>query len=519
MTEGESARRGAWTLVATGLGLFMIFLDASIVNVALPDMQRDFEAGESGIQWVVAGYSLTLAMFIMSSATFADRKGRRLAYIVGLVVFAGASLACALATDIGVLAVARGVQGGGAALVNVASLALVGAAYPDKAAKAKAIGIWTGIAAVGFALGPTLGGVLTETIGWRSIFLVNPVVAGIAVALSVRVVDESRDPTPRGFDVPGQLLFIGGIGALTFALIEAPVEGWLSPIIVGAFVIGIALMAFFVRVELRARDPMMDVRVFADRVYSSALYAVFAVLFCVYGTLFLITQYFQNVRAYSPEEAGILMLAMSVPTMIVAPISGRLVAARGGRGPTLLGIGFAAASTGVLAVAGASALAVTLVGLALAGLAGGLAVAAATSIAMGAIPTDRSGMASGILSAQRGLGSTAGFAVMGSILAATVSLALPDRLEPSLPNASQRERVVAQVSDDANPQAVVSLIGPAKPVPDSVRTRDAALDAADDVFVSGIRIAMVVGFVVALSALVIGWFTFPRFRDLANTSD
>jgi EmrB/QacA subfamily drug resistance transporter len=512
MGVGGAERRGAGTLIATGLGLFMIFLDASIVNVAIPDIQHDFNAGEAGIQWVVAAYSLTLAMFMMSGATFADHQGRRRAYLIGIVGFCVASLACALSPGIVFLSVARGVQGAGGAVVNVASLALVGAAYPDPKAKAKAIGIWSGIALIGFALGPTIGGFLTESIGWRTIFLPNAVIGAVVVVLTFRSVAESLDPTPRGFDLPGQVLFIVGIGAFTLALIQGPQRGWLSAVIVVAFIASFVTLAAFVRRELRTRDPMMDVRVFRSRVYSAAIYAAFAVLFCVYGTLFLITQYFQNVRAYSPEQAGLLMLAMSAPTVVAAPLAGHAVAARGGRGPTLLGVACGCVGTGILAASSAARVPVTLVGLFFVGLAGGIGVSAATSVAMGAIPARRSGMASGILSTMRGLGSTAGFAVMGSILAVTLSAALPGQLERLIPNTADRDQVVEQVVDGANPQAVTALIGPGEPLPDDVTRDQAVLKATDDVFVEGIRFAMLVGFVVALSALVLAWFLFPRRR-------
>jgi len=489
----------------------MIFLDAMIVNVAIPDIQRQFNASESGIQWVVAAYSLTMAMFMMSGGTFGDHFGRRRAYVVGLVIFSVASIACAFAPGIAFLSVMRGFQGVGAAVVNVASLALVGAAYPDPGAKARAIGIWTGIAAVGLAIGPTLGGILTEHIGWRSIFAFNPVIGIAAVVLTYRHITETRDPASRSFDIPGQVLFIVGIGALTYALIQGGHDGWGSVVILGCFAVAAVVLVSFVVYELRAPDPMMDMHVFRDHVYDAAIYAVFATLFCVYGTLFIITQYFQNVRAYSPEETGFLLLAMTVPTIVLSPLSGRFVAARGARLPTLVGVAAVVIGTGILALSEAS-LWVVLIGLAFVGAAGGLAVPSATSEAMGTIPPDRSGMASGILSSQRALGSTAGFAIMGSVLAVVVSSTLPGDLQPIVPNAADRQAIVDQVAEDANPQAVASLIGPGKPLPDNVTEDADVLAAADDAFVSGIRVAMLIGMLVALSALVVGWFLFPRRR-------
>jgi EmrB/QacA subfamily drug resistance transporter len=465
---------------------------------------------------VVAAYSLTMAMFMMSGATFSDHYGRRLGYIVGIVVFCAASILCGLAPGIGVLIAARGLQGVGAAIVNVTSLALVGAAYPDPSAKAKAIGIWTGIAAVGLAIGPTLGGFLTEDVGWRSIFLFNPIIGVVAIVLTLRAVAESRDPASRSFDIPGQVLFIVGIGALTFALIQGGHSGWLSPPVAGCFAIAFVVLMLFVRYELHAHDPMMDMTVFRDRVYNAAIYAVFATLFGIYGTLFIITQYFQNVRAYSPEKTGILMLAMTIPTIVLSPLTGRIVAARGARTPTLIGLGCVTIGTGILAASNAGTLWVTLLALAFIGSAGGVSVAAATSEAMGSIPPERSGMASGILSSQRAIGSTAGFAIMGSILAVTISATLPHDLKAVIPNAQQRNDVVQTVVDDANPQAVASLIGPGKPLPDNITEDDDALDAADDAFIEGIRIAMFVGFLVALSALLVGWRLFPRGRETAS---
>ncbi|MDH4112537.1 MAG: MFS transporter [Actinomycetota bacterium] len=510
MSESMVARRGRWTLLATGLGLFMIFLDAAIVNVAIPDIQREFGGGESALQWVVAGYSLTFAMFIMSAGKVGDQRGRRLAYISGIIVFCLASLACGLAPNLPALSVARAVQGVGAALVNVASLALVSAAYPDPNEKARAIGIWTAIAAVGLTLGPVLGGVLTEALGWRSIFLINPLIGLVPLVLTILFVAESRDPTDRGFDVPGQAIFLLGIGGLTFALIQGGHLGWTSPATVAILVASFALLGAFAWFELRTPQPMMDVRVFGNHVYSVALYAVFAVLFCVYGTLFLITQYFQNVRAYSPERTGIMILAMSVPTVILAPLSGRLVATKGGRRPTLWGMSFAVVAMGILAASNGSHLPVTLAGLLAIGIAGGLSVAAATSVAMGSIPPERAGMASGILSTQRGLGSTAGFAIMGSVLVGVVSTVLPGRLEPSVSERGERARIVDQVVDGANPQAVTSIIGPSDPIRANVTEQRDVLQEADDAFIAGIRAAMLVGLVVSLSALVLVWVTFPR---------
>ena len=236
---------------------------------------------------------------------------------------------------------------------------------------------------------------------------------------------------------------------------------------------------------------------------------LFAVLFSVYGLLLVITQYFQNVQTYSPERAGVLLLAFTVPTIIFAPIAGSVTARSGGRGPTLAGVSLLVAGLVVIAAGVGGALALVLIGLALIGTAGGLAVAPTTNVAMASMPSDRSGMASGIMSAQRALGSTAGFAIMGSVLAAVVAATLPSNLAPLLAD-PPRQQVVETVVDDANPRAVVSLIGPGKPLPDEVAQTDELVDAADDSFVAGIRAALLVGGGMTVAALVVGTLIFPK---------
>ena len=504
-----SAPDPALTLVATGLGLFMVFLDATIVNVALPAIQSDFDVGESGVQWVVAAYSLTMGMFMMTSASLSDSHGRRRAFVVGIALFSVASLACGLAPSIAVLNISRAVQGVGAAVVNVASLALVGAAFPEPAAKAKAVGLWTGIAGIGVAIGPTAGGFLTEQFSWRAVFLVNPAVGLVTIVLTLAVVRESASPTKHSFDIIGQLLFIVGIGAVTFALVEVPVFGFGSPIIIGSLVVSILVLLAFVRLELRSDDPMMDVRVFTDKAYTAAILTMLSALFCAYGTLLVITQYFQNVRDYSPEQAGLLMLSFSLPAMAFAPIAGRLAARFGGRRPALVGL--ALVTLGSLTLAGSAGrnLVLTCVGLLLLGCGGGLSVAPATAMAMATISPERSGMASGILSTQRAIGSTAGFAVMGSLLALVVGLQLPSKLEPVIPDSTERDEVVADVVDAANPSAVPATIGPKTDPVD----RDDVVEITDDVFVNGILVAELAGAAVAFGAFLFGWFAFPRTRD------
>jgi EmrB/QacA subfamily drug resistance transporter len=498
------------TLLATGLGLFMIFLDALIVNVGLPDIQRTFGVGEAGLQWVVAAYSLGMAVFIMSAATLADLHGRRRWYVAGIVVFTAASIACGLAPSLEVLNVARGVQGVAAATTNVTSLALVSAAFPDPKQKARAIGIWTAIAGVGVAVGPTLGGVLIENFGWRSIFLVN-VPVGVAVLwLTLRHVAESRDHRPRGFDLGGQLLFVVTVGAFAYAVIEGPKSGWGSPAIVALFAIAAAGFYAFVRWERRSADPMMDLTLFRDRTYALAIATICTVLFAVYGMLLLTTQFLQNVRGYSPELTGLMLLPFSAMVTVGSPIAGRLVGRFGARLPIMGGLATMIAGLAVLIAAGHGDARMVMVGLALVGAGDALCLTPITTVAMTSVPPERAGMASGIMSAQRAIGSTVGFAVMGSVLAAWLNATLDARLAGALPDATERSAVVAAIVASANPRAHVAEVGPRQPIDADPAKRAAVIASAESDFVAGIRAGLAVAIAALAAVLLAGLRWFPR---------
>ena len=501
------------TLAATGLGLFMIFLDALIVNVALPSIQSDFHVGESGLQWVVTAYSLGMAVAIMSAGTLADLFGRRRLYLAGIALFTASSIACGLAGSIGVLNAARSIQGVAAATVNVTSLALVSAAFPDPKQKAWAIGIWTAIASTALAIGPTLGGILVERSGWRLIFHVNVPVGLAVLAMTWAYIQESRDPRPRTFDLPGQLLFIAAVGAFAFAVIEGPREGWLSVEILGLFAAAAVALAAFIRVETRSADPMMDLKLFRDRTYSLAIVTIFAVLFAVYGMLLVITQLLQNVRGFTPTQAGLLLLPYSITNTLVSLRVGRWMAAAGSRRLILLGLLSQIAGFVVMIVGMGASTGIVVAGLVLSSLGSALCLTPITSLAMTAVPPERAGMASGIMSAQRALGSTVGFAVLGSVLAASLTLTLSEHLALSLPDPTERQEVADAIIGAANPRAYTAEIGPGRPIRHAdPQVERAILAAADRDFVEGIRISLSAAIVVLAFVLAAGWTWFPRGR-------
>jgi hypothetical protein len=321
---------------------------------------------------------------------------------------------------------------------------------------------------------------------------------------------ESRDDRPRTFDVPGQLLFMTAVGAFVFAVIEGPQAGWLSGEILTLFVVaGVALTAF-VFCERRSADPMMDLKLFRDRTYSLAIISMFAKLLGTYGMLLVVTQYLQNVRGFSPMDAGLLLLPYSVCVMIVSLTAGKLVGVVGSRPLILLGLASQVVGFAVLIAGLQASTVVVIIGLAFAG-ASALCLTPITSLAMTAVPTSRAGMASGIMSVQRALGSTVGFAVLGSILAAALTATLGAHLAGALPDPIEREEVAATIIQNANPRAYSAEIGPGRPIQHlDAATQKAILAAADNDFVEGIRFSLAAAMGLLVFVLAAGFAWFPR---------
>jgi predicted MFS family arabinose efflux permease len=351
---------------------------------------------------------------------------------------------------------------------------------------------------------------MVERTGWRSIFMVNVPVGLVILALTWRFVAESRDERPRTFDIPGQLLFMTAVGAFVFAVIEGPQAGWLSEKILTLFVVAGAALAAFIFCELRSADPMMDLKLFRDRTYSLALIAMFAKLFGTFGMLLVITQYFQNVRGFSPMDAGLLLLPYSASMMLVSLMAGKLVGVVGSRPLILLGLASQIVGFAVL-IAGLQASTVAVItGLVFAG-ASALCLTPITSLAMMAVPASRAGMASGIMSVQRALGSSIGFAVLGSILAATLTATLSAHLADALPDPTERKEVAATIIGNANPRAYAAEIGPGRPIQHlDAATQRAILAAADSDFVEGIRFSLATAMVLLALVLAAGFAWFPR---------
>jgi EmrB/QacA subfamily drug resistance transporter len=410
-----------WTLAAVSFGLFMIMLDNTVVNVALPSMQRALHIGPSELEWVVVGYALTFATFMLTGGKLADLYGRRLLFVVGLAVFTGSSLACGLAGSAGVLIGARVVQGVGAAIMNPATLGIITATFPPRQ-RGMAIGIWAGTSAMALAIGPLVGGLLTEKVSWSWIFYVNVPVGLLGIAMAFWAIDESRDTShEQRLDLPGQLTSAAGLFALTYALIEANNYGWTSARILALFAVAVVLLALFVVLEHRQRLPMLDLSLFRNVTFSGANVAMLLVALAMFGIFFYNSLFIQNVLGYSAIQTGAIFLPMTLLIILIAPRAGKLTDTVGARWLVGGGLGFVAVSLVLFAqLDRGSDFWNILPGLLVGGVGMALTMTPVTAAAMGSVPVDKAGVGSAVLNSARQVGGSLGIAVMGAIVAGQV---------------------------------------------------------------------------------------------------
>jgi EmrB/QacA subfamily drug resistance transporter len=414
-----------WTLGAVSAGLFMIMLDSTVVNVALPAMRQSLRLELSDLEWVVAGYALTFAAFMLAGGKLADLLGRRLVFMAGLVIFTSASLACGLAPNGDVLVAARVAQGLGGALMNPATLSIITATFPPHK-RGAALGIWAGVSATALAAGPLVGGLLTEHVSWNWIFFINVPIGVAAVLLAPILIEESRDTSvEQRPDVPGLTASAIGLFALTYGLIEANTYGWSSARILGAFVVGGVALTAFVALELRQRSPLLDLSLFRNRTFSGANTAMLFVGLAMLSTFFYVSLYMQNVLRYSPLEAGAAFLPLTLLFILVAPRAGKLSDRFGSR--ALVAIGMTLISIMLLYYShlGAGASFWTLLpGLVIGGAGMGMTMTPTTAAAMSSVPVAKAGVGSAVLSTMRQVGGSVGVAVMGAIVASGESSSL-----------------------------------------------------------------------------------------------
>jgi EmrB/QacA subfamily drug resistance transporter len=410
-----------WTLGAVSFGLFMIMLDNTIVNVALPSIQRELHIGISELEWVVNGYALTFAVLMLTGGKLADLFGRRFIFIVGLVIFTGASLACGLAPNANFLIGARVVQGVGSALMNPATLSIITATFPPRQ-RGMAIGIWAGVSALALAIGPLVGGLITQHISWGWIFFINVPVGILAIVVARFVIKESRDTSAeQRLDLPGLLTSAIGLFALIYALIEANTYGWTSARILGFFALAVIGLVAFVLLELRQRVPMLDLSLFRNPIFAGANAIMLLVALAMFGVFFYVSLYVQNVLGYSPTQAGATFLPMTLCIVFLAPIAGRFTDRYGPRWLIAAGMTLVAGSLVIFAQLDLNSTFWNIFpGLLIGGAGMAMAMAPTTATAMHAVPVDKAGVGSAVLNSMRQVGGSLGIALMGAIVASYV---------------------------------------------------------------------------------------------------
>jgi EmrB/QacA subfamily drug resistance transporter len=422
-----SRRRRMLILLICCMSLLIVGLDNTIVNVALPSIERDLHAPVSGMQWTVDAYTLVLATFLLLSGSTADRIGRRRTFHIGLVVFATGSLLCGLAPSLGWLVAFRVMQAIGGSMLNPVAMSIITNTFTDRRERARAIGVWGGVIGISMALGPVVGGGLVDSVGWRAIFWINVPVAVVALVLTTLFVPESRAPHARRIDPVGQVLVIVTLASLTYAIIEAPSHGWRSPVIIAFLVAAVAALAALLVYEPRRREPLIELRFFRSVPFSGAsLVAVCA--FSGFGAfMFMNTLYLQDVRGLSPFDAGLCTLPIAAMTLVFAPLSGRLVGERGAR-PSLLisGIGITAGGIMLTRLTNDTSLVWLLAAYAVFGLGFGMVNAPITNTAVSGMPVAQAGVAAAVASTSRQVGQSLGVAVAGSVLAAGITGSLRD---------------------------------------------------------------------------------------------
>jgi len=419
MLSAEKAYERRWfTLAVVCMSLVVITIDNSILNVALPTIVRDLGASGSQLQWIIDAYVIVFASLLLTAGAIGDKFGRRGTLLVGLILFGGCSGLASLANSPEMLILARGLMGVGAAFIFPTTLSILTNTFTGHE-RARAIGIWAGVTGVGVALGPMLGGLLVEHFYWGAVFLVNVPTCAIALVMGYFFIPTSRDPDNRPLDPLGALLSILTLIALLYAIIEAPDKGWLAPAVVVAFFAGLALLALFAFWELHTREPMIDLRVFRNPRFSAASGVLTLVSFALFGSVFLLLQYFQFVLGYSPLEAGVLAVPVALAMMVVSPNAPRFVQRWGTKRVVVTGLLIAAAAMACYAsdtimssFAGGAAVRL------LFGVGLGLTSAPATESIMGSLPPSRAGVGSAINDTTRQTGGAMGVAIIGSIFLA-----------------------------------------------------------------------------------------------------
>jgi EmrB/QacA subfamily drug resistance transporter len=432
----SEASRRVWTLVLVSVGLFMVVLDNLVVNVALPSIKNDFGASVQSLEWTVNAYVLAYGVLLLTGAALGDRFGRRRMFVAGISLFTLASAGAALAPSADLLIVARALQGAGAAIVTPLTLTLLASAYPPHK-RGIALGVWSGISGVAVALGPLVGGAVIELASWHWIFWINVPIGLVLAPLAASRLAESHGPKAR-LDLPGLGLVSAGIFGVVFGLVRSQTEGWGSPDVVGSLAAGLVLVAAFVAWELRSREPMLPMRFFANRGFAVTNVVSLAMYFGMFGSIFFLSQFIQNVLGNSPLEAGLKLLVWTGATMVVAPLAGIYSEKIGSRPFMVAGLALQGVALGWLATeASVTQSYLSMIApFVLAGAGMALVFAPSASAVLNSVRTEEAGKASGATNAIRELGGTFGIAILATVFSSAGGYNSPqafvDGLVPAL---------------------------------------------------------------------------------------
>jgi EmrB/QacA subfamily drug resistance transporter len=485
-----------WTLGAMCFALFMIMLDNTVVNVALPSIQRNLHASLSGLEWTVNAYTLSFAVLLVTGGRLGDIFGRRRMFLFGVVVFAASSAAIGFAPSDAFLVAGRAIQGVGAAFMMPGTLSIISNEFPP-AERGKAIGTWAGVSALALALGPVVGGALTQYVSWRAIFFLNVPVAVGAVAVTLFAAHESRDTTiDRRVDIPGIFTLSVGLTALILALVESNSWGWGSTRIMGLLATAVVFLVGFVFVERRVPAPMVQFEFFKSRSFFGANAIALIVSFAMLAMFFFTALYIQNILGYSPLQAGVRFLPSTLMIVLIAPISGRLADKIGPKSPMTIGLTLAAlALFWQTQISDTSGYGFLLPSFILMGIGMALTMSPMSTAAMNAVSVDKAGVASGILSMNRMVGGTLGVALLGTIFQSVSRSRLSDNLANMPLSPGQRSALADQLGQGASS---VHIANPTM--------AQQVLHATHDAFIHGFTTAMIVSTSVAAIGAFVAFF-------------
>jgi EmrB/QacA subfamily drug resistance transporter len=487
------------TLGVLCLSLMIIVMDNTILNVAIPSIMRDLGASNTDIQWIIDAYTLVFACLLLTAGTLSDRFGRKGALQLGIVLFGAGSVSAALSGSVLMLTLSRAFMGIGGALIMPATLSILTNVFRDPRERGRAIAIWAGFSGVSVALGPVTGGILLEHFGWSSVFWVNIPIGIAALVLGAYFVPTSRDPGQHPIDVFGAVASVVTLASLLFGIIEGPVRGWTDPLVLGSFGLAALGAIVFITWELHTATPMLDMHFFRNPRFSAANGAVTMTFFAMFGSMFLMTQYWQLVHGYSPLGAGVRLIPYALCMMVTAPLSARLVERFGTKGVVTTGLTIVATALFSLSFIDATtSYPDVIVRFCLMAVGMGMTMAPATESVMGSLPRSKAGVGSAVNDTTRQVGGALGVAVIGSVVTSVYAARVAD--------VDGRFGVDGSALD-ASKESLAAALGVAGRLPDTVR--DVFTSDVKDAFVSSLGIGLRLSAVIIVLAAVITWRFLP----------